>query len=461
MRIFRKTLFIAMCVLAACSNSNQTSQSTETFSMQEGIQRVFRESGIAQQIEALERGEMVDMDGDGFAEMSLTIDEEGARHLESITPEGNVDFYAVTYPDGSKHMLSDTNNDGSTDVQEDLVVQPQRKRIRLEDKDFDGYPEERRTTTYDYEQSIIVMTEERDDDMDGEYTIINQWTREIFKFDLPKEEAGHQKSYHPKTKSNPSTSGDIIGKCDSEQGEKLLRALDCFLAKRWTCLEEINKDWNKKLSELMSYLFFQGKLDIRCQEHEKYASYSSINEGFYVIGFDPNKAFEQCADTDIACQQNESDEQCSAMLHEFFHLADLPMAADHDTSQSDQIYACSRYCGFCRPWTHRPNVDCAICGGTVDEKLTCGFIEKYKEEPCYDSFDVCHAGLACISAACETCRILQIQTCDEQPAYEYYDRFYCCAACPQGCDSSNDFPCDSECFYLNTCYESAPHCPNR
>ena len=246
--------------------------------MQEGIQRVFRESGIAQQIEALERGEMVDMDGDGFAEMSLTIDEEGARHLESITPEGNVDFYAVTYPDGSKHMLSDTNNDGSTDVQEDLAVQPQRKRIRLEDKDFDGYPEERRTTTYDYEQSIIVMTEERDDDMDGEYTIINQWTREIFKFDLPKEEAGHQKSYHPKTKSNPSTSGDIIGKCDSEQGEKLLRAFDCFLAKRWTCLEEINKEWNKILSSLPSKIFSQGKLDVRCQEHEKYASYSSINE---------------------------------------------------------------------------------------------------------------------------------------------------------------------------------------
>ena len=208
---------------------------------------------------------------------------------------------------------------------------------------------------------------------------------------------------------------------------------------------------------MVARLLKAGGLEFSCALNEKYQAFAFQLGDFYVINFNPDKAFLQCSTNDSACQQKEAEGQCSLMIHELLHLAGVPSSENHD-DRTDQIYACGRYCGFCQAGPQSANVDCAVCGGTTEEKLQCGRFEEYKEEPCQISYGVCHAGLACIADACETCQTIYINTCDCEPAYGYTNQFYCCAACPESCNASNDFPCDSSIAPVNTCDQPLPMC---
>lgn len=467
--MFRKTLFIAMCVLAACSNSNQSFQEAEKTSSPYFSVNIPEDSEEGQKFAALKRGEAVDVDGDGFAERTLTIDEDGTIHMESITPEGNVYYYKAYYPDRREHSLYDTNKDGLTDIQEDLTFRPEHKRIILTDKDFDGYPEHRRTTIYDHERELKINIEELDDDMDGNYTIIEQWNVDhpsLETLGLPPPTRNIVPKNTSTERLNIKNSSPKIIKtipCTEEQRKKLEDAYVCSNLRSSRCLSEINK----KLSDALWNIHMEKVLGIKdvfvtCGQLDKYSAYANPLEHMSVVIFDPSKKpFRSCGSDDTACRQEEFEDMCSLMLHELLHLTGVPTSSDHDTSQNDQIHACGRYCGFCQPWSHSANVDCAICGGTNEEKYKCGSIEYYEEGNCYASYGVCHAGLACIADACETCQILRVQTCDNISVHEYDFSFHCCSVCPTGCDSSNDFPCYSTPDSQNTCNEKLKHCPSR
>ena len=141
------------------------------------------DSEYGKSLNDLVEGKSADLDGDGFAEARLTIDEKGSFYFTSTTPEGNVEFYAEKHRDGSEHLLQDTNKDGKTDVQEDLSFDgdagQRSRRVRLADGDFDGYPEERRTEIIDYDNELMTVIEERDDEGNGNYIVLKQWERKI------------------------------------------------------------------------------------------------------------------------------------------------------------------------------------------------------------------------------------------------------------------------------------------
>ncbi len=178
--------FATLCLSTGCEApapkedeglSGRTEPSSETL-----ITVSTSEMGeLGRLLEEVSSGKPTDMDNDGFPETRLTVDEDGAIHYESLTPEGNVQFYSVKYPDGSSHTLSDINGDGNTDYQEDVFVDAEElrilQRIKQYDRNFDGYPEERKTIEFDRENQLMIVTEERDDEGSGNYIVVDRWTR--------------------------------------------------------------------------------------------------------------------------------------------------------------------------------------------------------------------------------------------------------------------------------------------
>ena len=115
----------------------------------------------------------------------------------------------------------------------------------------------------------------------------------------------------------------------------------------------------------------------------------------------------------------------------------------------------------------------ATCLWTINvagchQKLECGYKEVLVEENCQEDFNVCHAGLKCISGPCESCKNIRRATCAEEylgQEAEYgsaHSKFVCCASCPSSCNKSNDFPCKENTTpnLTNACFDQLPMCQN-
>ena len=174
--------FIAIFLVSACSEKSETEfpSNTETLT----AIPISELGKVGERVKQLGSGAPTDLDGDGIPEAQLTRDQSGVVHFETVNLQGNVNRYQVFNPDGSSTTLIDYNNDGQTDAQiEDFVNKKgeRSKIVYLNDLNFDGYPEERRTDVYDWDNRLRTVTEERDDEGNGNYIIIKQWTRKLWK----------------------------------------------------------------------------------------------------------------------------------------------------------------------------------------------------------------------------------------------------------------------------------------
>lgn len=185
--------FIAIFLVSACSEKSET----EFPSNSETLTAIpISELGeVGERVKQLGSGAPTDLDGDGIPEAQLTRDQSGVVHFETVNLQGNVNRYQVFNPDGSSTTLIDYNNDGQTDAQiEDFVNKKgeRSKIVYLNDLNFDGYPEERRTDVYDWDNRLRTVTEERDDEGNGNYIIIKQWTRKLWKAEDFKKKASRR-----------------------------------------------------------------------------------------------------------------------------------------------------------------------------------------------------------------------------------------------------------------------------
>lgn len=471
-RAYPMLLLAALNLVTGCENPAPTEQALNDD--KNSLMMGSNLGEIGKIVAEVNRGEPTDTDGDGFAETLMTTAADGTIYYEVMNPNGYVRFYWVKYPDGNEHTLSDVNGDGNTDYQEDVFVNSEKKtwierRIKQYDRNFDGYPEERKTIEFDRENRLMIVTEERDDEGSGNYIIVNKWTRPLQNLFEERSPESHQNRIIIKKKStshdahegflvdaDATLCGDVGNAKKNMQ--KIIEALECAFDHGRSCLEETNHDYFDKINKLLNMLrIFPLLLECRSLE-SGYAGYTPGNTLLPVIQIDPSRAFWGCDSDDADCLQQEEESLCSLLLHELLHNAGETGDKNHDEG-TDQVYACGRYCGFCQEGPFSKNKDCAICAKFGGDPLQCGSIEYVQAGPCSDTYAVCHAGLGCIADACETCRELEIYTCDMEKAEMTFIDHFCCLKCPDNCNASNDFPCKGEMpTPKDTCDQPLPMC---
>ncbi len=179
-RAYPMLLLAALYLVTGCENPAPTEQALNDD--KNSLMMGSNLGEIGKLAAEVNRGEPADTDGDGFAETLMTTAADGTIYYEVMNPNGYVRFYWVKYPDGNEHTLSDVNGDGNADYQEDVFVNSEQKtlierRIKQYDRNFDGYPEERKTIEFDRENRLMTVTEERDDEGSGNYIVVERWTR--------------------------------------------------------------------------------------------------------------------------------------------------------------------------------------------------------------------------------------------------------------------------------------------
>ncbi len=476
-----------MMALVACSGENKNDHASDArVNMDIGNETETDEKFLyPSELESLKKrivqaqlGEPVDFDEDGFSEYQKTKYEDGTELVEMFKPSGSVYYQAEYLPDGSHVICQDTNGDELTDIQETRQINPFSEE-RLYDKDYDGYPEERLRVEYDEPSRTIIVLHDRDDDKDGNYIVLSE-KRTIIKNDSrnrPQWPVTRGSMYHGPVEvswSDCSASADTA----FQNGLKIIEASACALKHGKNCLNERNKKLYNKLIDSLA----KGRtIKIACSSEKNSVAWTpflgerildvlDLRKESADIFFNPNQldGLQGCASSDSNCiDQDEGDKLCNVLLHELLHYAEQFLPPNHDDHGDDEIYSCARYCSGCahnlKGATGDSHVDCLRCGGTIDEKLTCGYIEKSEEEDCQDSSGVCHAGLGCIAGPCEKCKYIYTWTCDQEilnetPEASFIQSFLCCARCPDSCDSSNDFPCNASFFEQNTCRDPLPMC---
>jgi len=478
--------FISIFLVSACSEKSET----EFPSNSETLTAIpISELGeVGERVKQLGSGAPTDLDGDGIPEAQLTRDQKGGIQFETVTAEGGVDYIYEKSAAGATHSLADVNGDGMTDYQEDAYVDEKGRRSKIVyqyDFNFDGYPESRRTDIFDWDNKLQRVTEERDDEGNGDYIIVKQWTRklwtrdDIIKKSRNNDEVSVKKNFIPVDHNGDGLltlqSEDLgCGKTTDETIKninKLFKATTCAFEQANSCFKEINRLVFKKFQSAYIHLFLE-TLQVTCGSHEKnYSAFTDTSDSGYIIFVDPEHVFKNCKTEDESCQQKEEEELCSLMLHELMHVAEFPVGDDHD-GKYDVIYSCARHCGFCQNEINTLSTDCITCVnygqndplapvfGGIDP-LQCGSQEIIEEGPCEDTYAVCHAGLGCISAVCEQCRTSKLYSCDTKRVDVDMTVFssFCCLQCPSDCDSSNDFPCkelEEQEYIINNCDEFIP-----
>lgn len=438
-----------------------------------GIPKQFTAlSEVVRKINSARDGNPVDMDGDGYPELTVETDENGVKTV-TLDKYGDVYFVSESKPGEYVHTLQDTNGDGMTDIQWDRF--PERE-VWQYDRDYDGYPEEIKTITYDFENQKVHERIQRDLDGDGNYEYDETETGdapELVKDEPDKAKATKATTKHLQINIAPGGCADA----DDEEGIKrahgvLYAALNCAIGDGLNCLRETNRSM---YNSAMQYLSSGGTLSISCNERiVGHAKTTKVYVDWFEskILFKSSKVFEGCeASNWEECFTSWKPYFCNIMLHEFLHAVGYELGTpSHDSESKDEVYSCGRYCGHCSNDLKNapgfPNRDCARCGGTIEEKMQCGHVEKVKIESCPDIYNVCHDGLGCISDACEECTELYGFTCAEDvsedlsyPDYVYVrNNFLCCNACPNTCNASNDFTCLSTTQLEDTCHQPLPMC---
>ena len=436
---------------------------------------------LTEKIKLAATGVPVDFDDDGFAEFQRTFFEDGGELVEMFTPDGAVYYQAEYNADGSHIIYQDINRDGMTDIQETLSINPIGEE-RLYDRDFDGYPEERVRVEFDETNHSITVIYERDDEGLGNYIVTSE---EIIVLDALNTQKRIVPSKKPQLYFGPveiSWSGCKTEK-DSENvafqnGLKIAAAAECALNHGRNCLKEINRGWFDKV---ISWMGRQQTIRIACSSERASVAWTpllgeqilrfldlSAESADMLFNTSELNGLMGCHESNTSCiTQAEEDKLCNIFLHELFHVIEQVNPEGHDEHGDDVIYSCGRYCGGCAQnlmgATGDPHADCLRCAGTLEERLTCGYVEEIKEEECDGLYGVCHAGLGCIYGNCGKCKTFYRNTCDEEilgeePFVAERESFLCCAQCPSDCDSSNDFPCEASYFTENTCHDPLPMC---
>lgn len=441
-------------------------------------------------------GEPVDFDGDGIEDFQRTSMDDGSFFVEMFRPNGDVYYQAEYSPDGAFTIYQDTDGDGKTDIVEVRTVAPFHEE-RLYDRNFDGYPEERLRAEHDESSRTLNIFLERDLDGDGDYDILSQQGTVI-------DAAEGQQSSKTKITRGEMYQGPVIifweGCGDTTEeahrnGLRIAAAAECALGHGVRCLHERSTRFYNKIIDRMA----GGKtIRIGCgipegKDKKNIVAWTQIDDiiGQLITHLNefPNIYFNKmaladgllgCGEYNAKCLAEGEDERlCNVFLHEFLHYVEWLVDPDHDKTGQDELYSCARYCGGCASnllgATGNPHVDCLLCGGTPQEKMTCGYVEKIEETNCDQSISsagICHSGLACVAGPCEICHELVTQTCDEEilkgnpdihaelinkQSLQIED-FLCCAQCSEGCDSSNDFPCNMTENVQNTCHDPLPMC---
>lgn len=131
-----------------------------------GIPKQFTAlSEVVRKINSARDGNPVDMDGDGYPELRVKTDENGVKTV-TMDKHGEVYFKSESKTGEYIHTVQDTNGDGKDDI---LWDRSPTQEVWKYDRDYDGYFEEIKTITYDFDNQKVHERIQRDLDGDGNY----------------------------------------------------------------------------------------------------------------------------------------------------------------------------------------------------------------------------------------------------------------------------------------------------
>lgn len=475
---------VILCISISCADSDKVSNvNIDSNQIDDGNvtfppELVDLENKIAQ----AQKGIPVDFNNDGIEDFQISMFENGETFIEIFSPEGNVHYQKLISKSGEYVIYQDVNKDGMTDYSETLEFFPQRI-ISYSDLNFDGFPEERYTVTFDEEQELLYILKEHGETSTGDYIIVSEKKENVNGF-LDK---NLQKVFDRKISIGPvdikwedcTTTGDK--NVAFSNGLEIAAAVSCALSVGLGCLEVTNNAFYGRLIDLIT----SGKtLTIACNDPDD----SELNPlawtpdtiGLLLYALDIRKNYAEIMfnrlTIDSYAQNHTADSgMCNVFIHELLHVVQREIPEGHDEFAIDRIYSCGRYCSGCSQTLKNapddPHADCLRCAQTIAEKETCGYFERTESIERNDEAGVCHSGLGCILGACEKSRHISVMTCEEKIFKEfspeeaksnqiYESTFICCEECPDYCDSTNDYPCyDIE--LRNTCFDALPMCSKK
>lgn len=424
-------------------------------------------TALLTRVQTLKQGKPADLDNDGTAEAELVKNADGSSAYTAYDMQGSPLFVRTYDGKGRLEDLIDRTGDGTADEAITVVVTADsHTRTRLVDENGNTKPDHRyRWTTARATPAVQTYTRSEDLSESGTFT-----DKETLTLTTTKHQDGAKcegsdgfpsggTDVAPFPGSPNIKSGTSAGACNASDTRSISRALDCALTKGALCLANTN---TQQYNALMSAAFGEGTmpLDIGCGNGcaGTLASTRSWSAPWFsnsTLNINPSE-----------WNKLDDDGKCNIMLHELLHWAGDNGSADHNESSGkgdDQVYSCGRYCGRCSDAGHgspkNSAIDCAKCADTAARKSQCGAKSELKTGSCDGELTgLCHKGLACISANCETCGRIERKTCDDKPLGV---EIACCATCPSNCNASNDLPCDGMTMSEDTCTkDTPPFCPN-
>ncbi len=413
----------------------------------------------------LQDGVGADFDGDGVDEVKVEVANGVVLTWFDQDQNGSPEMLRRKRPNGDVELLFDPDEDGFPNTYE---VQRATEREILEDLDRNQVHDRRRLEVYDGSGNMQVTLSHLDKSgtwvQDDQFTV----TRRRAKCGVKQPGAPANGSVGPDCFDPPQQTlnrpGDVIvvydsggaqdsqGFCSRAHSEKIGKAVACALGQVRGCLKDTNGDEYRRM---MTALGSGRRMSIDCGMicgGQAAADDSGVSF--------PSASLDRMSDAEL----------CSALLHEMLHWAGTPDSGDTHGDGVDRVYACGRYCGGARGCTYTsagatqnydttcqvtPAKDCAICAGTVAEKLKCG--QRTEQRPAVTPLGgVCHAGLACVAGDCLDTIENRLLTCDGVDTGMLSGP--CCNSCPSTCNRSNDLPCPAGPISQTTCDGTPPAC---
>ncbi len=443
----------------AAGSSGSSGQAPDGFAFtpSEGLAKLIAE------VARLRAGQPADLDGDDVAESRRTEAADGSVTIE-VDPDGDgvLDFFLQSDHASKKvSMLVDADSDGQPEIEITQDTSDNTETVvRSVDTDADGQVNRRQTwVTHRSKPAEQLLTEEVDTDGDGDVDETTTHTLAKAKNaggcdgidGFPDDESSSVELFPGSIGLSLGSSG---GKCGSSDAGSIAAAIDCAVSRGGLCLANTNTQMSKAL---LAAVAGDSRTPITVACGNVCKGTIATTEGWsrwWPYGSRMNINPEQWNKLDAGGQ-------CNIMLHELLHWAGADGDADHNDASGagdDEVYSCGRYCGGCSDAghgaPHNSAVDCARCADTPARKKQCGVQKKYVELPCAGELaGICHQGLACIAADCETCGGYEIKDCDGNTIG---GEATCCASCPGSCNASNDKPCNGSKAEEDTCSGGTP-----
>ncbi len=425
------------------------------------VQRLIAE------LDKLAANQSADLNGDGVAEVKVTVDPSGTVTWSVDQDHDGTAEYIRTYQPSTKTAVSliDADQDGFAEIK--TTKQPE-NRVIERDTDGDQVYDWRRTDTYDRSAGTIRTVLETAPSGDGKYSVVSDTTSPLRKAacppppaDTPEEESDVcDKPMDPATVGNPNdhlgsnrygtynnygATDGADGSCSAAHSAQIAAAFYCALQRLQDCLSAANNEEAKRMYDALA----SSQLAMSCSNHCGNAQAAGNEDG--TMSWNPD-----------SLDKISSDEACSVALHEMMHWAGSPDDGANHGAGDDLVYSCGRYCGGSKGCAETdrntpkncgitPARDCAACAGTSDEKARCGQRTTQVQGDPWPG--ICHQGLGCIAGGCEDVQAVQTEYCDGTVIGK---QAVCCNSCPADCNQSNDFPCTSTIVPQDKC--KTPDC---